>query len=352
MNIYCIESYSENIPYPTWHKQKQNPDIIIVPWLEAQALKKALQLKEKENLEKLLIFAFDAENKAPPTATTEKLDINWSEISGFLVGSNWRNHEAILKTHWQRLQDEFLEQQTLLQLQENCALLRIQIEKVDKELKFEKNQIKNLKEKFDQLNHSLRLHEDYKNQQSHIAELSEQWENTFQSVDSPICLVDSRFRAIRANKSFLELAVNRRFTPEKNIFENFLGFDIELEPQKPLRALQKTTNSKAQKKEFEILWHAGDYHVVVFRDVTNEAQMERDLLRASKASELGIITSSIAHELNNPLAGMLSLVQLMKMTISKESPVFEDLAAMEEAIIRCKEIVIQLLSHVRTPPQV
>lgn len=351
MNVYCIEgqALTENqIPYPVWQKQKQTPDIVIIPWLDQTALKKALQLREFK--EKILIFAYEAENKNSARINgTGPLDLSWSEINGFLVGNNWRNHESILKTHFQRQQDESLEKETILQLQENCALLRIQIEKADKDLKFEKNKIKDLKEKFNQLNNSLRLNEDYKKQQKSIAELSEQWENTFQSVDSPICLVDSRFRAIRANKSFLELAVNRRFTPEKNIFENFLGFDIELEPQKPQRVMQ---NSKTKKREFEITWHAGDYHVVVFRDVTDEAQMERDLLRASKASELGIITSSIAHELNNPLAGMLSLVQLMKMDISKESPISEDLAAMEEAIQRCKEIVIQLLSHVRTHPEV
>lgn len=344
MNVYSLEDYSENIPYPQLRGPKQAPDIIIIPWLALSALKKTMQLKE--NFPKLLVFAFDAENKNQEDG---KIDFLWSEISGFLVGSNWKNHESILKTHWQRQQDDFLEKETILQLQENCALLRIQIEKIEKELHFEKNKLKSLKEKFSQLNHSLRLNEDFKNQQSHIAELSEQWESTFQSVDTPIGLVDSRFRVIRANKSFFELAANPRFTPEKNIFENFLGLNIELEPQKPLRVMQK---KKSPTKEFEIIWHPGDYHVVVFRDVTDEAQMERDLLRASKASELGIITSSIAHELNNPLAGMLSLVQLMKMDISKDSSLFEDLAAMEEAIVRCKEIVIQLLSHVRTPPQV
>ena len=343
MNIFTIEGFSENIPFPPLRNQKQQADIVIVPWLETSALKKALVFKEL--YPKLLIFVFDDKNKN----TDSVIDVRWSETNGFLVGSNWKNHESILKTHWQRQQDELLEKDTILQLQENCALLRLQIEKIDKEFHSEKNKIKSLKEKFSQLNHSLQLNAGSKKHQDHISELSEQWENTFQSVNAPICLVDSRFRAIRANKSFFELAVNHRFTPEKNIFENFLGFNIELEPQKPLRVLQ---NKKNPPKVFEIIWHPGDYHVVVFSDVTDEAHMERDLLRASKASELGIITSSIAHELNNPLAGMLSLVQLMKMDISKESPIFEDLAAMEEAVVRCKEIVIQLLTHVRTPPQV
>ena len=343
MNIFCLEGHAENIPYPIWHPHKHMPDILVIPWQDLSALKKALALREK--MDKILIFAFDSENKNP----TQPIHLLWSETNGFLVGSNWKNHESVLKTHWQRQVDAELERQTTLQLQEQCARLRLQIEKLDKELQFEKNKIKSLKEKFSQLNYTLRLNEDYKKQEKQIAELSAQWENTFQSVDTPICLVDARFRAIRVNKPFLDLAVNKQFTPEKNIFENFLGFNIELEPQVPKRVLQ---NKTGYKKEFEILWHPGDYHVVVFRDVTDEAQMERDLLRASKASELGIITSSIAHELNNPLAGMLSLVQLMKMDIAKDSSLFEDLAAMEEAVVRCKEIVIQLLSHVRTPPQV
>ena len=64
-------------------------------------------------------------------------------------------------------------------------------------------------------------------------------------------------------------------------------------------------------------------------------------------AELGTIGSSIAHELNNPLSGMLTFSQVIKMDLDKSSKYFEDINSIEKAIYKCRDIVENLLGFCR-----
>lgn len=77
--------------------------------------------------------------------------------------------------------------------------------------------------------------------------------------------------------------------------------------------------------------------------------MERQILESAKMAELGTIGSSIAHELNNPLGGILSFTQLIKMDMKPEHPMYQDIVEMEKGVQRCKEIVQNLLGFTRDP---
>ena len=77
--------------------------------------------------------------------------------------------------------------------------------------------------------------------------------------------------------------------------------------------------------------------------------MEHRVLESSKMADLGIIGSSIAHELNNPLGAILSFTQLLQGVIKNEESMLRDIKAMEEATLRCRDIVQNLLSFARPP---
>jgi len=66
--------------------------------------------------------------------------------------------------------------------------------------------------------------------------------------------------------------------------------------------------------------------------------------------ELGIITSSIAHELNNPLAGLLTALELMAMDDHWDEESRTALSEMRQGATRCKQLVDTFLgfSRVRT----
>ncbi len=51
---------------------------------------------------------------------------------------------------------------------------------------------------------------------------------------------------------------------------------------------------------------------VVMRDVTEKYNMEKIISRAEKINSLGILTAGIAHEINNPLAGIANAIHILK----------------------------------------
>jgi signal transduction histidine kinase len=75
--------------------------------------------------------------------------------------------------------------------------------------------------------------------------------------------------------------------------------------------------------------------------------MERQIIHSAKMAELGTIGSSIAHEINNPLAGLLSFIQLIKMDLTGKEDFYEDIIEMESGARRCKSIVQNLLNFSR-----
>ncbi|MEN0058708.1 MAG: HAMP domain-containing sensor histidine kinase, partial [Bdellovibrio sp.] len=89
--------------------------------------------------------------------------------------------------------------------------------------------------------------------------------------------------------------------------------------------------------------------VNLYHDITQQLKMEREVLESAKMAELGTIGSSIAHELNNPLGGILSFTQLIKMDMKPDNPLYPDIVEMEAGVQRCKEIVQNLLGFTRNP---
>jgi hypothetical protein len=70
----------------------------------------------------------------------------------------------------------------------------------------------------------------------------------------------------------------------------------------------------------------------------------------SQSSDLGIITSSIAHELNNPLAGIMAALDVILLDF--ESPeMASNITDMKETVIRCKKLVETFLGFSKYRPQ-
>ena len=82
-------------------------------------------------------------------------------------------------------------------------------------------------------------------------------------------------------------------------------------------------------------------------DVTERKQAEEALRNSEKIAATGKLAATIAHEINNPLAGVTNLVFLAKENVEAGSPVQQYLAQAEEELQRVAAIVRQTLGFYR-----
>jgi two-component system NtrC family sensor kinase len=85
----------------------------------------------------------------------------------------------------------------------------------------------------------------------------------------------------------------------------------------------------------------------IARDVTENKNLERQLINAEKLASLGTLAAGVAHEINNPMGVILGFCGLMLQKTEKESQAYEDLKIIERQGLHCKEVVKNLLSFAR-----
>jgi len=74
---------------------------------------------------------------------------------------------------------------------------------------------------------------------------------------------------------------------------------------------------------------------------------QAQLIQSEKLSAFGQMGAGIAHEVKNPLAGILGVAQLARRSVDKESPLQNDLAIIEKEAKRCKAIIENLMKFAR-----
>lgn len=187
--------------------------------------------------------------------------------------------------------------------------------------------------------------------------LKAQWQATFDSIPHPLCLTTNEFEILKLNRAFQQACAQHSFRSliGKSCFQVFFG--SEFQPPSKLESPFTFRNARTgvqETEQFEIVgerlgltYDNQPVQLILLRSVTNEVRFERRIVAASKLAELGTIGSSIAHELNNPLGGMLSFLQLILMDIKSSDALYSDIKGMEQAVLRCRDIVLNLLSFAR-----
>jgi two-component system, cell cycle sensor histidine kinase and response regulator CckA len=87
--------------------------------------------------------------------------------------------------------------------------------------------------------------------------------------------------------------------------------------------------------------------ICVARDVTGEKQLEQQLLQSQKMECVGQLSGGVAHDFNNLLTPIKGYVELMKMSLSEQDPLRQDLLEIERAADSAKELTQQLLAFSR-----
>lgn len=186
------------------------------------------------------------------------------------------------------------------------------------------------------------------------------WESTFDAITAPVQIVSSEFEIVRANLSLAAVS-GKEITAivGKKCYESFARRSEPCEGC-PLVAtlecddrVQSLLGNQICKKEFEVYAYplgAGGSPgsaVMYYRDVTEERRLQREVIQQEKMAAIGMLAGGVAHEINNPIGGILAFTQLMKKDASGNKALTEDLEEIERAAIRCKKIVSDLLDFSR-----
>ncbi|GMU60863.1 MAG: hypothetical protein AMXMBFR34_26260 [Myxococcaceae bacterium] len=180
------------------------------------------------------------------------------------------------------------------------------------------------------------------------------WELSFDAIETPMAVIEDGFVVRRANRAAAALSgralteIERRPLCHQFLFDRDtrcdgcpLHDDLAEPRASELKHGQRTFVAQA--------FPMGDERVAVcsYRDVTDERALTRWLVESEKMIAIGNLAGGVAHEINNPLGGILAFSQLMKREVGRSVGDLESLGLIEESALRCKRIVESLLKFSR-----
>ncbi len=78
-------------------------------------------------------------------------------------------------------------------------------------------------------------------------------------------------------------------------------------------------------------------------------ELEANLAQRNKMASLGVLSSGVAHEINNPLGVILGYAAHLESKLDPKNPAFKYIQEIRRESKRCKNIVQDLLSYARVP---
>ncbi len=169
-----------------------------------------------------------------------------------------------------------------------------------------------------------------------LRSLKAQWDSTFQAITDPILLIDSKYSILQSNRK----------STQQDCYE------VLFSRSSPCVGCHRGENFTLNHggETFHVTSQTvGSSYLNLYHNRTQELRMESQILETARNAELGTIGSSIAHELNNPLGGLLTFVQMIERELPADSKWLADIQEIEKGAQRCREIIQNLLTFSRSP---
>lgn len=280
-------------------------------------------------------------------ATTDVKNVNEAEgvLNDLLVSFNLITWLKIIHTTNASAFEESLKSQ----FESNFCSYPIIINKVHFNIYFFKGDRRAFKKQdlnfFSKLSEALQINLNRYNNLLSLQKNERLYDLAFHSSPHPIIIIDNDYQIFQAN-----LAAEQRANSSK---DNLKCYELLFDRNKPCIGCQLGSKFKVQQDvqtyavQSNIFNNSLDsdrnYWIHFYEDISEQKALESKFQQTARLSELGLISSSIAHELNNPLGGILSYLQIMKMELPTTHPFIKDLDFLTDAANHMKKHIEDLL---------
>lgn len=184
------------------------------------------------------------------------------------------------------------------------------------------------------------------------------WQNIIDAITDYLFVIDRDYRILRTNKAFANLfgrePADIIMKPYYELFDlsaphewcvlpNNKDNDAPLSVERNLNGMDYLISC------YPIHFDERDAAVYIMKDVTETRRLKDQIYHLDKLSSLGTLTSGVAHEINNPLTGIIGYTEMLLMK-SENSTTKKYLQNIYDAALRCKRIVQNMLAFSRQTP--